>query len=46
VLVGELVERDRDVAQTRHQVTVADQLGGLVEVDRLVVADVGLRSTA
>ena len=46
VLGGEAVELDRDVAHARHQLAVADELGGAVEVDRLVVADVGLRRRA
>ncbi len=40
---GEGIQRDRQVAQLLHDRAVADDLGGLVEVDRLVVADVGLR---
>ncbi len=33
-----------DVRDRSHQRAVADELGGSVEVDRLVVADVGLRA--
>ncbi len=40
----ERVQLDRHLAHPLHQRTVADQLGGALEVDRLVVADLGLRA--
>ena len=42
VLGGVLVERQRDVAHPLGQRPIADQLHGALEVDRLVVPDVGL----
>ena len=42
VLGGMLVEGDRHVAHALGQRAVTDQLHGALEVDRLVVADVGL----
>ena len=42
VLGGVLVQRERDVAHALGQRPVADQLDRALEVDRLVVADVGL----
>ena len=38
VLGRERVEGDRDSAHALHQLAVADELGRLIEVDRLVVA--------
>ena len=43
---GEGVQLDRDIAHALHQRAVADELGGALEVDRLVVADVGLGAWA
>ncbi len=40
----ERVQLDRHVAHPLHQRAVADQLGGALEVDRLVVAHLGLRA--
>ena len=42
VLGGVLVERHRDVAHPLGQRAIADQLHRALEVDRLVVADLGL----
>ena len=42
MLGGVLVDGDRDLPHALGQRAVADQLDGAVEVDRLVVADVGL----
>ena len=42
VLGGERVQLDRHLAHLLHQLAVADEFGGLLEVDRLVVALVRL----
>ena len=42
VLSGVVVERQRDLADALGQVAVADERHRTLEVDRLVVADVGL----
>src|SRR5450755_2297293 len=42
VVGGVLIERQRDVADALGQLAIADQLDGSLEVDRLVVADLGL----
>ncbi|HSR80192.1 MAG TPA: hypothetical protein VLL28_05370, partial [Hyphomicrobiaceae bacterium] len=44
VIGGRGVERDRHVAHALHQRPVADERGGLLEVDRLVMADLRLRA--
>lgn len=42
MLGGEVVQHDRHLAHALHQHRIAGQLGRPSEVDRLVVADIGV----